>query len=469
MFLRSYFDEKLAQYSYLVGCQKTGEAIVIDPPRHLEGILQDAEKEGLRVTAAAETHIHADFVSGARQLAVKHEAELYLSDEGDADWKYDYTDNLHVTNLKDQDSFKIGNVQFDVLHTPGHTPESISFLLTDVGGGADQPMGIFTGDFVFVGDVGRPDLLEKSAGAQGTARSGAEDMFESLQRFKNFPDHLMIWPGHGAGSACGKSLGAVPHSTIGYEKQTNWALQEKDKKTFVDILLKEQPEAPAYFAQMKKVNKLGPSILESSEQNWVSDPQEVVKWAAQKGHFLLDTRPSKEAEKGLVPGSINIPLGKMLPNWAGWLVDYDEKIALIVNSSQADEAILALQSIHLDQIIMLIDPKSIESIATASYKTVSKEMFEQLKEKDPVQIIDVRNDTEWTGGHMEGVQHKMLGHLREEGKKLDEEKPVLIHCQSGARSAIAASVMLSLGFKEVIHLEGGFGAWKEKYPEKVTR
>ncbi|KIL48680.1 MBL fold metallo-hydrolase [Jeotgalibacillus campisalis] len=469
MFLRSYFDEKLAQYSYLVGCQRTGEAILIDPPRHLDMILQDADKEGLRVTAAAETHIHADFVSGARQLAVKHDAALYLSDEGDEDWKYGYTDQLHVTKLKDNDTFMIGNVQFDVLHTPGHTPESISFILTDVGGGAEQPMGIFTGDFVFVGDVGRPDLLEKSAGAQGTARSGAESMFKSIQRFKEFPDHMIIWPGHGAGSACGKSLGAVPQSTIGYEKQTNWALKETDEQAFIEELLQDQPEAPSYFAQMKKVNKLGPAIIEETDGKWFSNEEEIVKWAAQSGHFLLDTRPAKEAEKGLVPGSINIPLGKLLPNWAGWLVDYEEKIALIVKPSDAEEAIIALQSIHLDQIVMLIDPNSIDSIATASYETVSKEKFEQEKEKEAVQIIDVRNDSEWQEGHMEGVQHKMLGHLREEGKKLDEEKPVLIHCQSGARSAIAASVMLSLGFKEVIHLEGGFGAWKEKYPEKVTR
>ncbi|WP_404407505.1 rhodanese-like domain-containing protein [Jeotgalibacillus malaysiensis] len=468
MLFRSYFDDKLAQYSYLVGCQRTGEAILIDPPRDVEPILADAKKEGLNVSAATETHIHADFVSGARQLAEKHGVKLYLSDEGDNDWKYQYTDNLDVQPLTDGDEFKIGNIKFEVMHTPGHTPESISLVLTDLGGGADKPMGIFTGDFVFVGDIGRPDLLEKAAGAAGTAETGAKSMFKSLQRFKELPDHMMVWPGHGAGSACGKSLGAVPQSTVGYEKQFNWALNENDEQKFIEELLKDQPEAPKYFAQMKKVNKLGPAIVEETSVEWFENAEEVVEFSKHDGNILIDTRQSKEAEKGLVPGSINIPFGKMLPNWAGWLVNYDEKIALVVEKDQAEEAMKILRSIHLDHVVKLADPSLIESVATETYQSVDTEEFAKQKDQTDYQVIDVRNDSEWNSGRIEGTEHKMLGHLRDAGKELDKNKPVLIHCQSGARSAIAASVMLSLGFDDVTHLNGGFNAWSNNRPKEVV-
>ncbi|WP_227396451.1 MBL fold metallo-hydrolase [Jeotgalibacillus aurantiacus] len=467
MLFRSYFDEKLAQYSYLVGCQRTGEAILIDPPRSVEAILADAKKEGLSVSAAAETHIHADFVSGARQLAEKHGVKLYLSDEGDENWKYQYTDNLNVEPVTDGSTFKIGNIEFKVLHTPGHTPESISFILTDRGGGADKPMGIFTGDFVFVGDIGRPDLLEKAAGAAGTAESGAKAMFQSVQRFKELPDYLMVWPGHGAGSACGKSLGAVPQSTVGYEKQFNWAMKETNEAAFIEELLKDQPEAPAYFAEMKKVNKLGPAVLDETNVEWFNSADDLAAFSQQPGNIVIDTRPSKEAEKGLVPGSINIPFGKMLPNWAGWLINYDEDIALIVKPEQAEEAIQTLQSIHLDRIVKLADPAIIASVATETYTSVDTETFAKLKDNKDYQVIDVRNDSEWKNGRIEGTEHKMLGHLRKEGSKLDPNKPVLIHCQSGARSAIAASVMLGLGYKDVTHLTGGFNAWSKNRPKEV--
>jgi len=237
LLLRYFYDEKLAHASYLAGCQETGEAIVIDPGRDLEPYFQAAKAEGVRIVAATETHIHADFVSGLRELGEAHQVKLYLSDEGDEDWKYQYADGLNHQLVKDKDRFAVGSLVFEVMHTPGHTPESISFLLTDRGGNADRPMGIFTGDFVFVGDVGRPDLLEKAAGYQGAAEAGARAMFRSLQKFKQLPDYLQVWPAHGAGSACGKALGAVPSSTVGYEKLFNWALAHANEEEFVRALL----------------------------------------------------------------------------------------------------------------------------------------------------------------------------------------------------------------------------------------
>lgn len=205
MYLRYFYNDKLAHASYLAGCPVTGEALVIDPDRDVEPYLQTARKEGMNIVAAAETHIHADYVSGARELAEQAGAKLYLSGETQGGTGYPYTRNLDHQLLKDGDSFQIGNLRLDVLHTPGHTPEHLSYLLTD--GGVDEPMGIFTGDFVFVGDVGRPDLLEKAVGVSGSAAIGADQLFHSLKRFKELPDFLQVWPAHGAGSACGKALG----------------------------------------------------------------------------------------------------------------------------------------------------------------------------------------------------------------------------------------------------------------------
>ncbi|HRA70493.1 MAG TPA: MBL fold metallo-hydrolase, partial [Trichococcus flocculiformis] len=254
MFFKSFFDPHIAQFSYLVGCQKTGEAIIIDPLRALDDYIQAAEDEGLVITAATETHIHADYASGLQESGRRLGAKLYVSDLGGDDWRYQNLPEGSVL-LQDGDIISVGKVKLEVLHTPGHTPESVSFVLTDIGGGSDIPMGVFTGDFIFVGDVGRPDLLEEAAHMQGTTEIGAKAMFRSLQKMADYPDHLQIWPGHGAGSACGKSLGAVPMTTLGYEKYNNWAFQYDEETSFIEALMQDQPEPPSYFAQMKKINK----------------------------------------------------------------------------------------------------------------------------------------------------------------------------------------------------------------------
>ena len=220
MLLKYFYDDKLAHASYLVGCQRAREAIVIDPGRDIEGYLAMAEREGLTITAVAETHIHADYVSGARELADRLGAKLYVSDEGPAEWKYLYLEGYANQLLHDGDSFSIGKIEFDVMHTPGHTPESLSFVLTDQGGGATSPMGIFTGDFIFVGSIGRPDLLEEAAGIAGTAEPGARDLFASMKRFRALPDHLQVWPAHGAGSACGKDWGRFPRRPLATRNST---------------------------------------------------------------------------------------------------------------------------------------------------------------------------------------------------------------------------------------------------------
>ena len=220
MLFRQISDDRLAQYAYLIGCQQTGEALIIDPERDIDRYIDIATAEGLKIVAVTETHIHADFVSGALEFAERG-VDVYLSDEGDEDWKYGWASRPNVTLLKSGDTFPVGKIQIEAVHTPGHTPEHMSFLVTDYGGGANKPMGLISGDFVFVGDVGRPDLLETAAGNVGAQEPSAKKLYASIQEFLKLPDYMQLWPGHGAGSACGKALGAIPESTVGYEKMFN--------------------------------------------------------------------------------------------------------------------------------------------------------------------------------------------------------------------------------------------------------
>ncbi|CAM3245895.1 MBL fold metallo-hydrolase [Brevibacillus invocatus] len=462
MLLRYFYDEKLAHASYLVGCQRTGEAIVIDPSRNLEPYFQVAKAEGVKIVAATETHIHADFVSGARELGATHQAKLYLSDEGGDDWRYQYVEGLSHQLLHDGDTFTIGNLVFEVMHTPGHTPESISFLLTDRGGSADRPMGIFTGDFVFVGDVGRPDLLEKAAGIKGTSETGARDMFQSLMKFKQLPDYLQVWPAHGAGSACGKALGAVPSSTVGYEKLFNWALQHTNEDEFVQALLDGQPEPPKYFAVMKHVNKVGPELIGN-----LPVPKEVSATEDVKAVFsneqILDLRPAQDFAKGHIEGTLNIPYNKAFTNWAGWIVDYSRPLYLLTNPENLEDNLKTLRSVGIDHVVGLIDCAKIfasDAFALESYDEVTPAEIAKKVESGEVHILDVRNQAEWNEGHIPNAQHIMLGTLPGRMSEISQDKPIVVQCRSGARSAIAASILQANGFKEVINLSGGIDKWK---------
>ena len=265
MFLRQITDSSLAQNAYMIGCQRTGEAIIIDPERDVDRYLKIAADNGFRLTAVADTHIHADYLSGARELVERHGAIAYLSAEGGPDWQFEWAkEKANARLLQDGDIFCIGNIELKALLTAGHTPEHLSFLITDIGGGATEPMGLLSGDFIFVGDVGRPDLLESAAGQTGAMEPSARTLHHSLRATANLPEHLQILPGHGAGSACGKALGAVPTSVMGYERRYNGALREAlegSEDAFVHDILSGQPEPPRYFARMKRDNKVGPTLL----------------------------------------------------------------------------------------------------------------------------------------------------------------------------------------------------------------
>jgi hydroxyacylglutathione hydrolase len=416
----------------------------------------------LRLVAATETHIHADFVSGARELAERAGATLYLSDEGDQNWKYQYLDQYQHRLLKDGDSFKIGNILFEVRHTPGHTPEHISLLVTDTAG-ANQPMGIFTGDFVFVGDVGRPDLLEKAAGIAGTAETGARQMFHSLQRFKQLPDFLQVWPAHGAGSACGKALGAVPSTTVGYEKLFNAALSFTDEETFARALVEGQPEPPRYFAQMKRINKVGPPVLRGLPVPELL-PFDRLDAILAEGVTVVDTRPAAAFAAAHIPGTINIPHNNDFTTWAGWLLDYDQPFYLIAGSGTVQNIVRDLIYIGLDNVAGYFDSSELEGWLTADHPTQSYEVATPVQiaarmTAGEVTVIDVRHTYEWEAGHLAGAQHVMLGYLTERLDEIPTDRPIVVQCRAGARSAIAASLLQSKGIPAVINLKGGINAW----------
>ena len=459
MLLKYFYDKTLAHASYLVGCQGTGEALIVDPGRDIDQYLQAAQEEGMTITGVAETHIHADYVSGARELAEQVGAQLFVSDEGPADWKYLYATDYNTQYLKEGDSFMVGNVKLETMHTPGHTPESISFILTDRGGGADKPMGIFTGDFVFVGSIGRPDLLEKAAGIAGTADSGARDMFQSVQRFKVLPDYLQVWPAHGAGSACGKGLGAIPSSTVGYEKMFNPALAYEQEEHFVAYLLADQPEPPKYFAVMKQVNKVGPALLGQTALP-IHMAAEALSTVLAAKELVIDTRPASEFALGHVSGSINIPMDS-LAHWAGWFVNYEAPVYLITTPENLAEATRVLRKIGVDKIVGYFDTKDIAEagLNRESYQNSSASELADKILSGEVILIDVRGEVEWQAGHLPQAHHLFLGTLHETAQDIINGKPVVVQCQAGSRSAIGASILQAAGAKQVINMSGGLTQW----------
>ena len=466
MLLRRFYDDKLAQASYLVGCAATGEALVVDPNRAVEDYVRVAEAEGLRITHVTETHIHADYVSGARELAKRSGAAIYLSDEGDEDWRYAFAGSDGATLLKDGDSFMVGNVKIEAIHTPGHTPEHMIFVVTDTAA-ADRPMGVFTGDFVFVGDVGRPDLLERAAGIEDTMEEAARSLFASIQRFRELPDYLQIWPGHGAGSACGKALGAVPQSTVGYERMVNWAFAYEDEADFVRAVLAGQPEPPKYFAEMKRINKEGPRIL-GGYRRPERLPESRLPDLLDAGALVVDARQIGDFAEGHLPGTINIPLDRSFTTWVGWLIPYDREFYLIVDEHGEplgiDESARDLMLIGLDRVAGYFGSDAIQTWAEEGRKLgttceISSEDLAGMMQRDEIAVIDVRGAAEWEAGHIPGALNVPLGYLTESLAQIPTERTVLLHCQEGWRSGIAASLLHARGRSNVVSLKGGIRAW----------
>ena len=456
MFFQHIYDKSLAQASYFIGCQKAGVAAVIDPKRDVDTYIEIAKANNMKITHIFETHIHADFLAGSRELATLTGADMYLSDEGGEGWEYEFK---HI-GLKDGQIVKMGNLIFEVLHTPGHTPESISFLLTD-SPASNKPVMLFTGDFVFVGDIGRPDLLEKAAGIKGTMDAGAKQMYQSINKFAALPDYIQVWPGHGAGSACGKALGSVPSSTVGYEKIRNWAFHYKnDEQGFVHYLLEDQPEPPKYFAMMKKLNKVDRPLL--TEVPALKKPSyEELKDAMDSGVKVLDTRDKNDFAAGFIPQSLNIQGNNSFATWAGWFLDYNEKFILLAAESELDDLTRKLMRIGLDNIYGYIPSTSVWTDAGAKLEKANVISFDEAEKliKEDVQIVDVRGLAEYNSGHIANANHVFVGTLPQNLDKIKKDKRVLIHCQGGDRAAIAYSILMKNGFNNILNYSGGINDW----------
>ena len=451
MFFKHFYDPDLAQGSYMVACQNTGEALVVDPRRDIGVYLQEAERQGFNITDVTETHIHADFLSGARELAAATGAALHLSNEGDANWQYAFEHQ----GLRHGDELKLGNITMKVLHTPGHTPEHLSFLITDTAT-TQEPGFLLTGDFVFVGDLGRPDLLDEVANGDNTREAGARQLFKSLKdQFLTLPDFVQVWPGHGAGSACGKALGAVASSTVGYERRFSWwagYLEQGDEDGFVRELLAGQPDAPHYFGRMKLHNKLGPVPLEVQPlQEFAPDK---IQHEVGGSFILLDTRRLEAHQKGQVKSALYAPWGDSFATYAAYVVDPEADtrpvVVLASGEAQALEMRDRLRRVGVDKVVGFV--RNLDDVWLEPVPSISSA---ELRAQDNPFVLDVRTKSEHEAGHITGSRQihagRVLWHLHE----LPEDEPVVIHCQSGLRAAVAASALRSAGL-EVLELAGSY-------------
>jgi hydroxyacylglutathione hydrolase len=466
MLFRMLYDEKLAQASYFLGCQRTAQAIVVDPQRDVDRYIDLAAMEGLSISAIAETHIHADFLSGARELAESTGARLYLSDEGGPLWRYEWLagrlngGSYDHCLLSDGQEFLVGNIRLKAVHTPGHTPEHLSFLITDEGSRVEEPMGIITGDFVFVRDVGRPDLLETAAGIEGAAESSARLLFQSIQKFRDLPDYLQLWPGHGPGSACGKALGAVPQSTVGYEKRHNSSVNYVNGEgEFVRDITRGQPAPPLYFARMKRQNREGPAVLGGlpSPESW--DASRLADHLGQDG-ILIDTRPWFHFVEGHLKGSIYAPLDRSFPTVVGSYVEPEQEVCLIVEPERVREAVIDLIHIGIDRVGGFVPPKAVAKSSSDLHKTACGEPVDLMKAGggEPPFVVDVRNPDEYEESHIPGAINIAYTRLAAHLEELPRNQELWVQCRSGVRSSYATAFLESRNYR-ARQLNGGILKW----------
>ena len=464
MFFRQITDPALAQYAYLIGCQRTGDALLVDPERDIDRYDRIAADEGLRITTVAETHIHADFLSGAREYAARGDVRLVLSAAGPADWQYRWAAGLPACLLvRDGDRFRVGNVDVEVRHTPGHTPEHIVFVVTDRGSGADSPMGVATGDFLFVGDVGRPDLLEAAAGVAGAMRPAALELQGSLRHVAAWPEFMQIWPGHGAGSACGKALGAVPTSTVGYERRFNGALALAGEQpdAFVDAILAGQPEPPPYFAHMKRLNRDGAAVLgvlPTPPRLPVSDV------AGDETLVVIDTREDRAAFMAAhLPGSLYGPLPRHFTATLGAYVDPAQHLVFVCEPDQLEELVRQSVRIGCDAIRgwFTADDFADWRRADGAVATIDRISFPEAGAASKVSTwLDVRGAAEFAERHVDGALNIAQPRLAVEAARIPRGRPVTVHCATGGRAALASAYLQRLGF-EVRYVDDDFARWRQ--------
>ena len=455
MFTQQFFVEGLGCASYLVGCEAEGIAAVIDPDRDVQKYLDSARNRGLKITHIIETHLHADHVSGNTDLASRTGADIYLHEKSGAEFPH--------TKIKQDDVIKLGNINLHILHTPGHTPESITLLVSDTTR-AQEPWLALTGDTLFVGDIGRPDLVGVEA-----ARGLAGDMHESLSH-KILPlnDDLLIYPGHGAGSLCGKSIGSMRATTLGFERKHNPALAPRELDEFINFATSDLPEQPGNHTRIKAMNRKGVKPLGEVKKQPLTIQESIPYF--QRGAGLLDTRSKDEYVKAHVPGSVHLEADDQLSNRIGFVFPPDAPMVLLLeNENQYEQVVFSLARVGYENIVGYLTEgldvwkKMGLPLTSGDVKNIEPVELNQLMQNcsngDCPKVLDVREPWEFKQGHVPGAVLIPLGQLSSRLEELNPEVPVAVICASGNRSQSAAALLGQKGFKTVYNVLGGTGAW----------
>jgi rhodanese-related sulfurtransferase len=456
MFFKRYYLGCLAHASYLIADEQTGVAAVVDPQRDIDQYLQDAEEHGFQIRYVFLTHFHADFIAGHIELRDRVGASIYLGARAQAEYEF--------SPLKDGDVLEIGQVRFSIMETPGHTPEGISILIYDLSESDRNPHAVLTGDTLFIGDVGRPDLL---ASVGVTADELAEMLYTSLHdKLMALPDETLVYPAHGAGSMCGKNLSDEAVSTIGQQRRYNYALQPMTKEEFKQLVTADQPEAPAYFVHDAVLNRQDrPSLDEAMQGSLKSIGLDDVVQMQQDGAQVVDVRDAADFAGAHLTGALNIGLDGKYATWAGTVLSKDKPIIVVADSERVSEAVMRLGRIGLDNVagylehgVQAIDQRP-ELLARVQ-RITAQALAEQIQENDAAVVIDIRTEKEWESGHIEGSVNIPLNELQGRLAEVPEDANVVVHCQGGYRSSLAVSLLQQHGRTNVTDMVGGFAAWK---------
>lgn len=450
MYFEQFYLACLSHASYMIG--SAGVAAVVDPRRDVEIYLDEAREHGFRIAHVIETHLHADFVSGHRELAERTGARVYIGARANA--------ALPHVPVREGDEICFGACRLRFIETPGHTPESVCVLVTDLER-APEPFAVLTGDTLFIGDVGRPDLSPDH-----TPQQLAGMLYDSLQKLLALPDAVEVYPAHGAGSLCGRSMSSERRSTIGRERVGNYALRAAGRKEFVRLLTSELPERPGYFALDAEINRRGAPPLEALAPLAALAPA-AFEEKQRAGAVALDTRPVAQFGSGHVPGAVNIPLAGQYAMWAGALIGLDRDILLVAEDPErVEESRTRLARVGIERVVgylegglasWVAEGRPVEQVPQVPPADVRRAIEERGGE---IQLVDVRRPSEWREGHAPGAVHKPLDRLRDSLGGLDPARPVAVYCKSGYRSSISSGILQAAGFKEVFNITGGFDAWK---------
>lgn len=454
MILKQYYLGCLAHASYLIADEQTGRAAVVDPQRDVEQYLHDAAAAGYTIRYVILTHFHADFLAGHIELRNRAGAQIVMGSRAQPEFD--------VLAVHEGDELSLGGVQLRILETPGHTPEGISLLVFDDTRNRDEPVAVLTGDTLFIGDVGRPDLL---ASIGVTADELAEMLYHSVQKLRALPDDTLVYPAHGAGSMCGKNLSKETVSTIGEQKQFNYALQPMTLEEFRTLVTADQPEAPDYFVYDAIKNRQERPDLQAAMQTSLRGLSvEEVLARQQQGAQVLDVRDGIDFEGAHLAGAINIGLQGKYATWCGSVLSHEVPIVVIAEAGSEEEAVMRLGRIGFDNVVGYLRDgmtalETHPELVQSTLRITAPALAVELSQPSPPFVIDVRSEKEWLAGHISGSRNLPLTHLRERLHEVPTTGQVVVHCEGGYRSAVAASLLTADGRTNVADLVGGFKAW----------